>query len=240
MTIRKSNNSPRTSKTLRRSLIAVLALFSLMMSGCKQTATDGQKTDNADGNPDIDTLALQQPTDSALAASAQTLLTFSQAKTLVTPGQQYDEQSIETMFTDMQLDKIQAERYISDADYGGDSPAISYVWGKNVEFKNWKLKSTAADYFGLHFNLFLDKSRKTGTLREINVVSDSKQWYDSFMADAKAAGMELKGNIDKAIYLREGKEYTLKENEKLQYIIFDFSNGNAYDIELGYDDGTDM
>ena len=226
--------------------IATLALLAIVMLSCKQTAA----SDNGEKNTEVadsETQAQQPATDSTTTAStdvtaspAEPLLTFAQAKTMVTPGQLHDEQSIESLFTKMQLSKVQAERYISDLDYGGDSPAISYTWGKNVEFKNWKLQPKANGYYGTHFNLFFDKTRKTGTLRQIEVITDSVEWYNSFMAAAKTAGMELKGNIDKAVYLRDGKEYSLKIDESSQYYLIDYSSAGQYDVELGFDDGIDV
>ena len=218
---------------------ATLVLLAIVMSACKQTATPAGGTQNNKAeqtSADSTTIASTEKTPSP----AETLLTFAQAKTMVTPSQLYDEQSIDSLFTEMELSKIQAERYICDADYGGDSPAISYSWGRNVEFKNWKFRSTTDGYYGIHFNFFFDKTRKTGTIKQVEVITDSKEWYDSFMASAKAAGLELQGNIDKAIYLRDGKEYSLKIDESSQYYLFDFSNADNYNVEFSFDDGRDL
>ena len=132
------------------------------------------------------------------------------------------------------------DAYIWDADYGGNSPAISYVWGYGVELKDWTFKATAEDYHGVHFNFFFDKSKKTGQLKTLTIITSDSQWYEKFMADAKAAGMKLNGYLDKAVYQREGKEYMLKKGEQTFYFINDFSADGKYEVEFGFDNGIDV
>lgn len=167
-------------------------------------------------------------------------LTFEKASAMVNPDQHYDEQAIDSIFAAIGLPKVQAERYVWDADYGGNSPAISYVWGYGVELKDWTFKATAEDYHGVHFNFFFDKSKKTGLLKTLTIITSDSQWYEKFMADAKAAGMKLNGYLDKAVYQREGKEYMLKKGEQTFYFINDFSADGKYEVEFGFDNGIDV
>ena len=180
------------------------------------------------------TLALEQ------TAPAVRGLTFEKASAMVNPDQHYDEQAIGSIFAAIALPKVQAERYVWDADYGGNSPAISYVWGYGVELKHWNFKPTAEDYHGVHFNFFFDKSKKTGLLKTMTIITSDSQWYEKFMADAKAAGMKLNGYLDKAVYQREGKEYMLKKGEQTFYFINDFSANGKYEVEFGFDNGIDV
>ena len=181
-----------------------------------------------------DTLALEE------TAPAVRGLTFEKASAMVHPEQHYDEQAIDSIFAAFALPKVQAERYVWDADYGGNSPAISYVWGYGVELKDWNFKPTAEDYHGVHFNFFFDKSKKTGLLKTMTIITSDSQWYEKFMADAKAAGMKLNGYLDKAVYQREGKEYMLKKGEQTFYFINDFSADGKYEVEFGFDNGIDV
>lgn len=181
-----------------------------------------------------DTLALEE------TAPAVRGLTFEKASAMVNPDQHYDEQAIDSIFAAIALPKVQAERYVWDADYGGNSPAISYVWGYGVELKDWNFKPTAEDYHGVHFNFFFDKSKKTGQLKTLTIITSDSQWYEKFMADAKAAGMKLNGYLDKAVYQREGKEYMLKKGEQTFYFINDFSANGKYEVEFGFDNGIDV
>ena len=181
-----------------------------------------------------DTLAQEE------TAPAVRGLTFEKASAMVNPDQHYDEQAIDSIFTAIALPKVQAERYVWDADYGGNSPAISYVWGYGVELKDWNFKATAEDYHGVHFNFFFDKSKKTGQLKTLTVITSDSQWYEKFMADAKAAGLKLNGYLDKAVYQREGKEYMLKKGEQTFYFINDFSADSKYEVEFGFDNGIDV
>ena len=217
---------------------AILITISLLLLvGCKQ----GNPQNNAPS--DADSTAVQAATDSTEVSAAEegpTTLSFDAIMQMVKPGQKLDEKTIEECFAKMELPKVEAERYISDADFGGDSPAISYTWGRGVSFKNWKFTSTEPDYFGTHFNFFFDESRKTGTVKQFDVITSDPDWYQIFMADAKAAGMKFNGNLDKAVYQKEGKEYTLKTGEETYYFINDFSANGKYEVEMGYETGIDL
>ena len=230
MNIKKSNELK-----LAYMYIASALLWGMTACGPKAATPSSTppQTDSASVET-TDTLALEE------TAPAVRGLTFEKASAMVNPDQHYDEQAIDSIFTAIGLPKVQAERYIWDADYGGNSPAISYVWGYGVELKDWNFKATAEDYHGVHFNFFFDKSKKTGQLKTLTVITSDSQWYEKFMADAKAAGMKLNGYLDKAVYQREGKEYMLKKGEQTFYFINDFSADGKYEVEFGFDNGIDV
>lgn len=230
MNIKKSNKLK-----LAYMYIASALLWGMTACGPKAATPSSTppQTDSASVET-TDTLALEQ------TAPAVRGLTFEKASAMVNPDQHYDEQAIDSIFSAIALPKVQAERYVWDADYGGNSPAISYVWGYGVELKDWTFKATAEDYHGVHFNFFFDKSKKTGQLKTLTVITSDSQWYEKFMADAKAAGMKLNGYLDKAVYQREGKEYMLRKGEQTFYFINDFSADGKYEVEFGFDNGIDV
>ena len=230
MNIKKSNELK-----LAYMYIASALLWGMTACGPKAATPSSTppQTDSASVET-TDTLALEE------TAPAVRGLTFEKASAMVNPEQHYDEQAIDSIFAAIALPKVQAERYVWDADYGGNSPAISYVWGYGVELKDWNFKPTAEDYHGVHFNFFFDKSKKTGLLKTMTIITSDSQWYEKFMADAKAAGMKLNGYLDKAVYQREGKEYMLKKGEQTFYFINDFSANGKYEVEFGFDNGIDV
>ena len=230
MNIKKSNE-------LKLAYIYIASALLWGMTACgPKTSTPSStppQTDSASVET-TDTLALEETSPAVRG------LTFEKASAMVNPDQHYDEQAIDSIFAAIALPKVQAERYVWDADYGGNSPAISYVWGYGVELKDWNFKPTAEDYHGVHFNFFFDKSKKTGLLKTMTIITSDSQWYEKFMADAKAAGMKLNGYLDKAVYQREGKEYMLKKGEQTFYFINDFSANGKYEVEFGFDNGIDV
>lgn len=230
MNIKKSNELK-----LAYMCIASALLWGMTACGPKTSTPSSTppQTDSASVET-TDTLALEQTSPAVRG------LTFEKASAMVNPEQHYDEQAIDSIFAAIALPKVQAERYVWDADYGGNSPAISYVWGYGVELKDWNFKPTAEDYHGVHFNFFFDKSKKTGLLKTLTIITSDSQWYEKFMADAKAAGMKLNGYLDKAVYQREGKEYMLKKGEQTFYFINDFSANGKYEVEFGFDNGIDV
>ena len=230
MNIKKSNE-------LKLAYMYIASALIWGMTAC------GPKASTPSSTPPQTDSALVETTDTlALEETAPAVrgLTFEKASAMVHPEQHYDEQAIDSIFTAIALPKVQAERYVWDADYGGNSPAISYVWGYGVELKDWNFKPTAEDYHGVHFNFFFDKSKKNGQLKTLTVITSDSQWYEKFMADAKAAGMKLNGYLDKAVYQREGKEYMLKKGEQTFYFINDFSANGKYEVEFGFDNGIDV
>ena len=230
MNIKKSNELK-----LAYIYIASALLWGMTACGPKTSmpSSTPPQTDSASVET-TDTLALEETSPAVRG------LTFEKASAMVHPDQHYDEQAIDSIFAAIALPKVQAERYVWDADYGGNSPAISYVWGYGVELKDWNFKPTAEDYHGVHFNFFFDKSKKTGLLKTMTIITSDSQWYEKFMADAKAAGMKLNGYLDKAVYQREGKEYMLKKGEQRFYFINDFSADGKYEVEFGFDNGIDV
>ena len=230
MNIKKSNELK-----LAYMYIASALLWGMTACGPKTSTPSSTPPESDSASVETtDTLALEQ------TAPAVRGLTFEKASAMVNPEQHYDEQAIDSIFAAIALPKVQAERYVWDADYGGNSPAISYVWGYGVELKDWNFKATAEDYHGVHFNFFFDKSKKTGLLKTMTIITSDSQWYEKFMADAKAAGMKLNGYLDKAVYQREGKEYMLKKGEQTFYFINDFSANGKYEVEFGFDNGIDV
>lgn len=230
MNIKKSNE-------LKLAYMCIASALLWGMTACgPKTATPSSTSPQSDSASveTTDTLALEQTAPEVRG------LTFEKASAMVHPEQHYDEQAIDSIFAAIALPKVQAERYVWDADYGGNSPAISYVWGYGVELKDWTFKATAEDYHGVHFNFFFDKSKKTGQLKTLTVITSDSQWYEKFMTDAKAAGMKLNGYLDKAVYQREGKEYMLKKGEQTFYFINDFSADGKYEVEFGFDNGIDV
>lgn len=230
MNIKKSNELK-----LAYMYIASALLWGMTACGPKTSTPSStpSQTDSASVET-TDTLALEETSPAVRG------LTFEKASAMVNPDQHYDEQAIDSIFAAIALPKVQAERYVWDADYGGNSPAISYVWGYGVELKDWNFKATAEDYHGVHFNFFFDKSKKTGQLKTLTVITSDSQWYEKFMADAKDAGLKLNGYLDKAVYQREGKEYMLKKGEQTFYFINDFSANGKYEVEFGFDNGIDV
>ena len=247
--MKKSNHFlfPRFARSGRmcNKLCATVGLLAVaVLTCCKPTPSGGNEpskqeppVDGAVADTSKSAAANQQ---SASAPAAVTHLTFEQAKAMVTPGQKYDEQSVEALFASIDQPKVAAERYIWDADFGGDSPAISYTWGNHVAFKDWELTNTEANYYGVHFNFFFDDSRKTGKLKQLEIITDDSTLYEQFMSDARAAGLKLAGLLDKAVYGHDGKEYVLKTSNGSMFFIHDFSADGAYSLELGYDDGADV
>ena len=230
MNIKKSNE-------LKLAYIYIASALLWGMTACGPKAATPSSTPPQTDSASVettDTLALEETSPAVRG------LTFEKASAMVNPDQHYDEQAIDSIFAAIALPKVQAERYVWDADYGGNSPAISYVWGYGVELKDWNFKATAEDYHGVHFNFFFDKSKKTGLLKTMTVITSDSQWYEKFMADAKAAGMKLNGYLDKAVYQREGKEYMLKKGEQTFYFINDFSADGKYEVEFGFDNGIDV
>ena len=230
MNIKKSNE-------LKLAYMCIASALLWGMTACGPKAATPSSTSPKSDSASVettDTLALEE------TAPAVRGLTFEKASAMVNPEQHYDEQAIDSIFATIGLPKVQAERYVWDADYGGNSPAISYVWGYGVELKDWTFKATAEDYHGVHFNFFFDKSKKTGQLKTLTVITSDSQWYEKFMADAKDAGLKLNGYLDKAVYQREGKEYMLKKGEQTFYFINDFSADGKYEVEFGFDNGIDV
>lgn len=221
------------------------AVLATSLAACKQSGGQRQqeKWAVAESKTTVDAQsAVAQSADTAAVEAEQepAYFTFSQAIEMVRPGRLTDEASIEKLFGDIGLPKIQAERYICDADWGGDTPAISYCWGNDVELKNLELTATADSYYGVSFSFFFDKSRKKGFIQQFDIITSSEVWYKQFMQDASAAKLVYIEDVDRAIYGKPGKIYQRKAGEMAFYYVFDFSADRIFNVQVGYDRGIDM
>lgn len=227
--------------------ILVACATLLCITACRQKASPGEGKQ----------LSAQEYAARAAADSVDTteteevvadtaLFTYAMAMEIVQPGYKCDEKFFTTLFGDLDLPLQFSERYISDADWGGDSPAISYCWGNNVKYENYKLSATDTPYFGTHFNFFFDESRKTGRVRQFSIITSNSAWYEKFMKDLRADGLKAVGNVDPQVYGKKGKMYHKKgepnehTTEQPFYYVYDFSVEGVYDVEVGYDDGMDI
>lgn len=226
-------------KHLTFTLSAALA-GCLVLTGCKPSTKQQQwETTGTTTRTETETA------DSANTAKPDTL-TFAKAMALVEPGQKLEPSAIEQVFSGMQLPLLLADQYISDADFGGDSQAISYCFGNNVKFEDFKLSPTGEEYFGVHTNFFFDDTRKTGTVTRFAIVTSDSLWHARLMDDAAKAGLKYKEDVDPNVYGKRGKLFQKNaqkvngSSEYATYYIFDFSTPGYYDVEVGYDSGMDI
>jgi len=187
-----------------------------------------------------------QNSDSLVQSPDSSLFTYQMAMEIIQPGYKCDEEFIAAFFGDLGLPMQLAERYISDADWGGDSPAISYCWGNGVKYENYKLSATDSNYFGVNFNFFFDDSRKTGRVTRFAIITSSERWYKQFTQAFAADGMKYLSTVDPQVYGKKGKQYQKKAKpdekttEQPFYYIYDFSTDGHYEVEIGYDNGIDI
>ena len=224
-------------KSMRFLLYLFLALLLISCKNSKNPSPSQQEPSQSDSTA-VDTV--DAAVDTPQEESKPKGLPFEVAHTMVNPEQSYDEQEIARIFASVNLPNIHAERYIWDEIYGGDDPAIKYVWGYGVEFKDSELKATSDEYFGALFYFFFDESRKTGSLKSFEIISSDGQWYEKFMSDAKAAGLKFNGDSPTEVYHRKGKSYILKTGEYTMYFLWDLSSNGKFEIWYGYDDGLDV
>ena len=234
----------------KKSIILTLFAVSLVLgsfSACRQKASsEGGKQLSADE------YAKKMAADSIAAEAKEevkedsALFTYAMAMEIVQPKYKSDEKFFASLFGDLNLPMEYSEQYISDADWGGDSPAISYCFGNNVKYEDYKFTPTGKPYYGVHFNFFFDESRKTGQVRQFTIITSNDVWYEKFMADMKADGLKYVSNVDPQVYGKKGKMYHKKADpvegttEQPFYYVYDFSLEGVYDIEVGYDGGIDM
>ena len=229
------------NKLLHLSATIVFVTLVLALSACRQTTSSSSVA--SEREPQTPTTNAQ--TDSVETADS-TFFTYEMAMEIVQPGYKCDEKFIERLFGDMHFAMQMAERYISDADWGGDSPAISYCWGDHVKYENYAQMATGNQYFGVNFNFFFDESRKTGTINRFSIITSSQQWYQRFMQSAKKDGLRLVGKVDPSIYGKKGKMYQKDagqvedSTEEVYYYVYDFSIDGNYDVEIGFDNGVEM
>lgn len=225
-----------------RLVMIVSAVVLMMFVSCKPKVQVPQAVydDEESANENV------QPSDSVLQSSDSTLFTYQMAMEIIQPGNKCDEKFLADFFKGLGLPMQLAERYVSDADWGGDSPAISYCWGNGVKYEDYKFTSTEDQYFGVNFNFFFDDTRKTGRVPRFTIITSSEQWYNQFTKDFSADGWRFLSNVDPSVYGKKGKQYQKKakadENTTEQpfYYIYDFSSNGHYDVEIGYDNGIDI
>ena len=224
-------------------LIVMSAVTLLSFIACKPKVQQQYYIDNNNESEENDQLS----NDSINAAVADSsLFTYQMAMEIIQPGCKCDEKFFASLFGDLGLPMQLAERYISDADWGGDSPAISYCWGNGVKYENYKFTATDDDYFGVNFNFFFDESRKTGRVTRFTIITSSEQWYNKFTKDFTADGIKYLSNVDPQVYGKKGKQYQKNAEpdehttEQPYYYVYDFSTNGHYEVEIGYDNGIDI
>lgn len=211
----------------------------LMLTACVPTVKQ-------QGYVPQDEAADEQTVTDSVATIDSTLFTYAMAMEIVQPKYKCDEKFFASLFGDLGLPMQFSERYISDEDFGGESPAISYCWGNGVKYEDYKLTPTSDQYFGTHFNFFFDDSRKTGRVTSFTIITSSTAWYEQFMNDLKADGLKYVSAVDPDVYGKKGKMYHKKADpvegttEQPFYYVYDFSLEGTYDVEIGYDGGLDI
>lgn len=239
-------------KGIIRSEMTIIAACAIMlcMTACRQkSSSEGGKQLSA--KEYARKMAQAAAADSIASQSEEVvedsaLFTYAMAMEIIQPGYKCDEKFIASLFGDLNLPMQYSEQYISDADWGGDSPAISYCWGNGVKYENYKFTATSDKYFGVHFNFFFDESRKTGRITHFNIITSSAEWYEKFSQALKDDGMRYLSKVDPAVYGKKGKQYQkdAEPNEHTTeqpfYYVYDFSANGRYDVEIGYDSGMDI
>lgn len=218
-------------------LAALVAYFALV--GCQPSAQKQQLS----GKSETTVSTIEETTDSVAEPSAPGVLTLAKALELVKPGQKLEPSAIEQYFASLQLPLQYSEQYISDADWGGDSPAISYCFGNQVKYDNFKFIATGDEYYGVHTNFFYDQSRQTGSVNRFAVITSDSLWHVRLMKDAAATGLKFTEKVNPAVYGKKGKLYqkpVAGASENANYYIFDFSTPGHVDVEIGYDSGIDI
>ena len=224
----------------------VVCVAVLCMTACRQKASPGEGKQLTAEEYAAKTAKDTIPEEPKEVLTDSSLFTYEMAKEIIQPRYQCDEKFIAELFGGLGLPMQLAEHYISDADWGGDSPAISYCWGNNVKYENYKFTATGDDYFGVNFNFFFDESRKTGKITRFTIITSSTQWYEKFSKAYAADGMRYLSNVDPAIYGKKGKQYQKDAEpnehttEQPYYYVYDFSTNGHYEVEIGYDSGMDM
>ena len=230
---------------MKRSTLTIAAALAaiVVLTGCKPSAQQQQQQQSE--TSETAARASAERTDSA-GSEATERLTLAKAFELIEPGQKLEPKAIEQLFAQMQLPMVLQEQYISDAEWGGDSQAVSYCFGNNVKFENYEFTATGDEYFGVHTNFFFDESRKTGSITRFDVITSDSLWHARLLQDAAAQGLKFAKNVDPVVYGKKGKLFEKQASkvegstEEATYYIFDFSTSGHYDIEVGYDSGIDI
>lgn len=236
-------------KTIIRSLLTLFAvsLVLFLFSACHQkSSSEGGKQLSAEDSAKkmaVDTIAVEAKEE---VKDNSALFTYAMAMEILHPEYKSDEKFFASLFDDLNLPMQYSERYISDADWGGDSPAICYCFGNNVNCDFSEFTSTEKPYYGVQFYFFFDESRKTGCVTRFHIITSDDAWYEKFMADMKADGLKYESNVDPKVYGKKGKIYQKEADpvedapEQPYYYVYDYSIEGAYDVEVGYDGGTDI
>lgn len=226
--------------------LVVAALVLCSFSACRQKSSPGEGKQLSAQDYAIKAAADSIAMEPEKAVEDTSLFTYAMAMEIVQPGYKCDEKFFASLFGDLGLPLQFSERYNSDADWGGDSQAISYCWGNNVKYEEYKFTATDTPYFGTHFNLFLDESGKTGRVRQFTIITSNGAWYEKFFNDMQADGLKYVSKVDPDVYGKKGKMYHKKgepnehTTEQPFYYVYDFSVEGVYEVEVGYDDGMDI
>ena len=210
--------------------ILLVLLYSISNISCGNSSTVGT-TGSEDSAIVVKSIEEQAPG----------YLTFSKAFSLVASDSVVNQQIIDFLFEDCALPKIQAEEYAVEFDPDPSilSMGINYCWGFGVDFKNWEMKPIADDYYGVCFTLcFSDNSAKTGNIRDINIMTNSKIWYDKFMQDANEAKFVYSKEVSSLF--GSGKTFIVDIDGFSYFYINDLSEDEKYNIIIGYDNGGDI
>ena len=224
---------------MKRTSIFAALVACLVMTGCKP------KVQQQFGGPGVSTREAAEAEDSTSNAN-QEYLTLAKMFEMVEPGRKFESSAVEQLFASMQLPMQYSEQYTSDADWGGDSPAISYCFGDNVKYEEFNLVPTAGKYYGVHTNFFFDDSRKTGFMNRFAIITSDTHCHNNLMKDAEADGLKFKEDVDPNVYGKKGKLFQKPAaqgkgaSENANYYIFDFSTPGRVDVEVGYDTGIDI
>lgn len=120
----KKSSFPYVRTALAKGALCVLVARALTACGKKMTASQQEPSQSDSTAVDTIVAAVDTPQEESKPKG----LPFEVAYTMVSPEQSYDEQEIARIFASINLPNIHAESYIWDEDYGGDDPAIKYVW----------------------------------------------------------------------------------------------------------------
>ena len=233
-------------KTIIRSLLTLFAISLVLglFSACHQkSSSEGGKQLSAEDSVKkmaVDSIATEVKEE---VKDNSALFTYAMAMEILHPKYKSDEKFFATLFGDLNLPMQYSERYISDADWGGDSPAISYCFGNNVKYEDHEITPTGKPYYGVQFYFFFDESRKTGCVNQFQIITSNDAWYEKFIADMKVDGMKFVSND---VHGQKGKMYQKEADpvedapEQPYYYVYDYSTEGAYDVEVSYEDGADL
>lgn len=169
-----------------------------------------------------------------LTAQNANMLSLEASIRLLTPP--IEMSTVESTFSNMGIPEVSETQYNPFEEFGGDGAAIDYCWGSGVDVD---LNNNNKVYCGARFSLiFDDETKKTGSIKTIQMVASSKEWYDRFMNDVQVAG--FKEDADLFEYYSSFNKDTRKayskpiDNEGV-YSVVDQSKEGAYKVEIPFD-----